>query len=362
MKENSSNIIAYGIVKAVIILVFLAGFVWLFRRLYPVFVYLILAFLVALLGQPLKRFFMRKLKFTSTWSAITVLFLFAMIFFGILSLLIPLISEQATHLSALNTDAFREKISYSIEAIRSYLESKNIQIPDHFSFTELIKNINLSFIPELLQSILGLIGQAGIGAMAVLFISFFLLKEEHLLSNALFRLIPDDNRSRYMQIIEKIKSLLINYLSGVLLQISILFILYSIGLHIIGIENATIIAFMGALLNIIPYVGPLVGWILMLILGFTSQLSTGDFGQAIHALGYITLLYLIAQLIDNFVVQPFVYSRSVKSHPLEIFLVIMSAGYLFGIIGMMIAVPAYTILKILIREFYTEYKDLFFKI
>ena len=86
-------------------------------------------------------------------------------------------------------------------------------------------------------------------------------------------------------------------------------------------ENSIVIAFLCALLNLIPYVGPLIGGVLMLFLTMSSNLGQ-DFQEVILPTTiYVMIGYVIAQLIDNFLSQPLIFSNSVKSHPLEIFLI-----------------------------------------
>ena len=110
------------------------------------------------------------------------------------------------------------------------------------------------------------------------------------------------------------------------------------------------------MLNVVPYIGPVVGGVLMLLL-VISGYFTADFESVIlPKLIYIFIGYCIAQLIDNFINQPLIFGNSVKSHPLEIFLVIIIAGLIFGIVGMVVAVPGYTAIKVIAKEFLSEYK------
>ena len=114
------------------------------------------------------------------------------------------------------------------------------------------------------------------------------------------------------------------------------------------------IAFLCALFNIIPYIGPIIGGVTMIILTMTSFIDA-DFSTVIlpKAL-YVFIGLTIGQLIDNFFSQPFIFSKSVKSHPLEIFLIIIIAGLLFGVVGMVVAVPGYTAIKVILKEFLAE--------
>jgi predicted PurR-regulated permease PerM len=169
-------------------------------------------------------------------------------------------------------------------------------------------------------------------------------------------LIPDDKEDRLRNSIEKIKNLLSRYFIGVLLQILILFIIYTIVLVIFGIQNAVVIAFLCALLNLIPYIGPLIGGLLMILLTMSSNLGM-DFSTVILPKTiYVFIGFVIGQLVDNLFSQPFIFSNSVKSHPLEIFLIIIIGGLLFGVTGMIVAVPVYTAIKVILKEFLDENK------
>ena len=125
---------------------------------------------------------------------------------------------------------------------------------------------------------------------------------------------------------------------------------------IFGIENAIVIAFLCALLNLIPYVGPIFGGFIMMFLTMSSNLGLDFQTKILPTTIYVMIGYGIAQLIDNFVSQPLIFSNSVKSHPLEIFLVIVIGGILFGVTGMIVAVPTYTAIKVILKAFLSENK------
>ncbi|WP_299528403.1 AI-2E family transporter, partial [uncultured Lutibacter sp.] len=150
--------------------------------------------------------------------------------------------------------------------------------------------------------------------------------------------------------------LLSRYFIGLVFQITILFVIYTFTLLIFGIENAVVIAFLCALLNLIPYVGPLIGGVIMLFLSMSSNLGQDFQTEILPITIYVMIGYLFAQLIDNFLSQPLIFSKSVKSHPLEIFLVIMIGGVLFGITGMIVAVPTYTAIKVVLKAFLADNK------
>jgi predicted PurR-regulated permease PerM len=200
------------------------------------------------------------------------------------------------------------------------------------------------------------LGNFSIGLFSVLFISFFFLKDSKLFENSLMTLVPDNKETRLQKSINKIKDLLSRYFVGLVLQISVLFIIYTIGLLIIGVENAIVIAFLCALINLIPYLGPMIGGAIMIFLTMTSNLGESFNEVIVPTTLKVLVVIIIGQLIDNFISQPLIFSKSVKSHPLEIFLIIIIGGLLFGIVGMIVAVPAYTAIKVILKEFLSDNK------
>jgi predicted PurR-regulated permease PerM len=122
------------------------------------------------------------------------------------------------------------------------------------------------------------------------------------------------------------------------------------------VENAIIIAFFCALLNLVPYLGPAIGYVLMSAFVISDNLGSNFSDIILPKLIIIVIGYGFVQAIDNFLNQPLIFGKSVKSHPLEIFIIILIAGILFGIIGLVLAVPTYTAIKVISKEFLSEYK------
>lgn len=359
MRQVTSNTIAVGIIKAVLFFLFFGALLWILERIYPVIIYIIISLILVLLGQPVKQFLMRRLKLSNTMATVTVITFFLISILLFIGLFIPLIVQQGESLDLLRSHEFQQKWQASFETLKRYLEQKGIDFPDNSSLLKYLEKINFSFLTDFIQGTVNLLGNLTVGLFSVLFITFFLLREPSLMSRFVLKIIPRHDADQFLRAKERIKRLMRRYVSGLILQISILFLIYNFSLHLIGVPNATIIALISALLNLIPYVGPFISLLLMILLSITSQLDNTQ--AAFASIKWILLMYAVAQLIDNFFTQPYIYSRSVQSHPLEIFLVILISGYLFGVMGMIVAVPSYTILKILFKEFYVEYKSLFFK-
>ncbi len=356
MENNQSNIIAKGIVKAVFSLIAVFLLLWFLYTIRVILIYLLIALVVSLIGRPVKSFLSKRFKLKDTLASTIALLLILGIFITLFAIFVPLILNQAQNLSALNIDDFQQKMTLLLENIKTYLHQKNISILDNFTLNNVFSEINLKILPQLVNSIISFLGNFVVGFFAVSFISFFMLKDNELTSNFLFKLIPDNDKEQFQEVFTKIKDMLSRYFIGISIQISIIFIFYTILLNFLDVKNATFIALLAALMNLVPYIGPVVGWIIMISLSMTSELQILETNELLILARNISIGYVIIQLWDAFVDVPLIYSKSVKAHPLEIFLVIMIAGTLFGVLGMLVAVPTYTMMRLFLKEFYEEYK------
>ena len=352
----NSKIIANGILRAVAIICGVLVLLYFLFKIQSVIGYIAIAAVISLIGRPIVLFLERKLKFRNTIAVVVTMVLLLGLFSGLVGLFIPLIIEQGHNLSLLNIDELQSDIENLYTEIVTYFDLHHIDVEQSLKNSNLLSKIDFALIPNFLNSILSGLGSFSIGLFSVLFISFFFLKDSRLFESGVLIFIPDNKESRWKTSSTKIKDLLSRYFVGLIFQILILFIIYMIGLLIIGVENAVVIAFLCALLNLIPYVGPVIGAILMLTLTMTSNLGE-SFSEIILPKTYwVLLVFAIGQLVDNFGSQPIIFSKSVKSHPLEIFLVILITGILFGVIGLIIAIPAYTAIKVILKAFLSENK------
>jgi len=169
---------------------------------------------------------------------------------------------------------------------------------------------------------------------------------------------PEDKESSIRHAINSISELLKRYFIGVLLQSTSVMILIAIGLVIIGIQfnHAVTIALIAAVLNVIPYVGPFIGSLMAVAIGSAVSMPMDVSTELLPKIIYILLVMEITKIIDNVIFQPQIFSRSVKAHPLEIFLVILIAATIGGVLGMLIAIPAYTVLRVIGKEFFNQIK------
>ncbi|MFV8466417.1 AI-2E family transporter [Flavobacterium sp. LB1P62] len=352
----TSRIIANGILRAISTIVLVAVALYLLYQIQSVLIYLIVALILTLIGNPILDFFKRRLKFKHVFATIATLLIFVLIIAGFIMMFIPLISSQGQNLSLLNTAEIEKNILQLINQISTFLESHHIDSAKILKDNNYASKLNFNFIPNFLNAILGTISSFGVGLASVLFITFFFLKDRLLFKNGAKKLIPDSHEDQILNSLDKINYLLSRYFIGLLLQLFIVFILYLIVLLIFGAPNAIIIAFLCAVLNIIPYIGPLIASILAAVLTMMSNLGNDFQSEILPTTIYVLIGFWVVQVIDNNLSQPIIFSKSVSSHPLEIFLVILIAGFLFGILGMIVAVPLYTIIKVIGKEFFPENK------
>lgn len=350
----TSKIIANGIVKAIVILIVVALILYFLYQIQNIIIYLLVSLILTLIGSPILDFLKKRLKFKHTIAAITVLSIYFLIILGFIMMFIPLIISQSQNLSLLNTIEIEKNSLKLIQQINAFLEQHHIDSAKIFNPENFKSIIDFNTIPNFLNSVLGTISGFGMGFGSVLFITFFFLKDKLIILKGAKLLIPDSHEEKILSSVEKINLLLSRYFIGLLIQLFIVFILYTIVLFIFGIPNALVIAFLCAVLNIIPYIGPLIASIFAAALTMLSNLGSDFQSEILPTTVYVLIGFWIVQLIDNNFSQPIIFSKSVSSHPLEIFLVILIAGFSFGILGMIIAIPLYTILKVICKEFFPD--------
>jgi len=129
-------------------------------------------------------------------------------------------------------------------------------------------------------------------------------------------------------------------------------------LYLIGLKFslALLIGLIVGILNLIPYIGPWIGAAIGLLLYITANIQLDFNAEIVPMVVKVLAVIGVVKLVDDSVLQPFIYSKSVKAHPLEIFLVIIVAGHMYGVLGMMLAIPGYTVLRVILKEFLYQYK------
>ncbi len=352
----NSKTIAYGILRAVTIIVGVLALLWFLYKIQSVLIYIAFAGVISLMGRPFVLFLKKKLKFNNTLAVVFTLFITIGLFLSIFTLFVPIVVEQGQLIGEIDVNQIGDDLDRLNQEVSDYFNIEKLSLVEVIKKTDLMQFFDLKAVPNTINSFLSGFGSVLIGVFSVLFISFFLLKDSLLLENSLLVFAKKEDENKFMRAFTKIKDLLSRYFVGLLLQVIILFVLYTILLLIFGVHNAIAVALIAAIFNLIPYIGPLIGGVFVIILSITSNLGLDFQTVMLPKLAYILIGYMIIQLIDNFLNQPLIFGTSVKSHPLEIFLAILIFGLLFGIGGLIVAVPFYTAIKVIAKEFLSEYK------
>ena len=346
-----SNEIKKGIIRAVAYIIGIALLLLFIYKIQSVILYIIIAAIISLIGLPIVKFLKTKLKFNNTLAVIIAMTTIIGLLSSLIGLLIPLVVEQGQNLSLLNIKELESSVESLYQKVIHYLSDKDIDVDKSLTTSNLFSKIDYSIIPNFLNAIIGGFGSFSIALFSIIFISFFLLIDSKLLEQGILTFVTDRNEDGTKRSLNEIKNLLSRYFVGLVLQISILFVIYTAILLTFGVNNAVVIAFLCALLNLIPFIGPMIGLVLMVFLTMTSFIGSDFQTVILPKTIFVMIGFLIGQLVDNFYSQPIIFSKSVKSHPLEIFLVISIAGILFGIVGLIVAIPLYTSIKVILKEF-----------
>ena len=347
----------------IILGVALAGFIlWYFSSIVA---YVLVAAVLSLVGRPLVgllgRIRIRSFRIPDSINALVTLILIWLLIFGFLRLFVPLIANEANELSQIDTEILINRLEKPVESLEKLyydFNSGNSGLRDFEDFiSEKIRSVlNISFITNIFSSIFTLLGDMFIAIFSISFITFFLLKDKSVITDFIILLIPEKHEEAIRNAMASVRNLLIRYFIGIAGQITTIMIMVTLGMLIVGIDFrlAMIIALVIGLLNIIPYLGPFLGGTIGILLGIANNLHMDLSAELLPLVGSMLIVVLIVQVTDNVLFQPLIFSSSVKAHPLEIFLVILAAGTLAGIPGMILGIPTYTVIRVFAKEFLSQ--------
>ncbi len=326
--------------------------------------YLILSLIIAALLRPLTNrlndFHLVK-QHIPRWTAILISYASIILLMFLLSLLfLPLINNQLIILSEMDLEGIYLQVQEPIERIERVLFRYQLLENKPGSLFEELKSSVIAFIKTFdfggfISGLVNLTSSLLVGVMAVGFITFFLLLENGLLRRNLLNLIPNAYFELSVATFTKVEKLLSNYLFGLLIQMLFIFSIASLGLTIAGVDYALTIALFAAVANLIPYAGPILGAVFGIVVGISTGTFASD-AEYTYFLVKTLSVFALVQLTDNVLLQPMIFSKSVKAHPLEIFVVIFAGAKIAGIVGMIFAIPVYTIFRVSVMEFYEGYK------
>ena len=344
--------------------VLLLACAWYFRN---IVVYILVSGVLSIMGRPLVDLFckirIRNWAFPRALSALLTLIIMWSLIILFFITFIPLVSVQISYLSSIDSEKIVSLIEAPVLKIEKLLRSLNpdmstdVSIKDYL--LEKVSNVlNINMVQNFIGSMVSILGNVIIAVFSISFISFFFLKDHRLFFESILMWVPDRYVANVNRALNSIKNLLTRYFIGIVIQSTCIMILITIGMTIAGIDfqQAIVMGLILGILNVIPYVGPWLGLFVAIIMGVASHMNQDFNTVVIPLVMYMFIVEAITHLIDNIIFQPVIFSNSVKAHPLEIFIVVLAAGFVAGIPGMILGIPAYTVLRVFAREFFYNFK------
>ena len=334
--------------------------VWYFSA---IVVYILVSAVLAVVGRPLTRRLgelrIRGWQMPRWAAALCTLAVIWAVLSVLCSLFIPLVFNKVYQLAALDFGTVVESVQEPLARAQQYLyvffgvPETTFSLPDAVidSFKSLV---NIDSINTAFSSIVNVVVSTVIAVFSISFITFFFLKDDGLFSAMVTAVFPERYHDNVRRALDSVTLLLSRYFTGILAESLLLMIAVSLTMMAFGMKmaDATFIGLIMGVMNVVPYAGPLIGSAMSVMLGIISPIEGMSVGRTIVA---ITGSLLILKGLDDFVLQPTLYSERVKAHPLEIFLVILIAGSVAGIVGMLLAIPSYTVLRVFAKEFFSQF-------
>ncbi len=356
--NNLAKYITIGAIVAII------GFLlWFFSAIVA---YILISAVLSLMGKPIVDLISRiKIK---SWhapkalGAAVALIVIWILFYSFFRLMIPLVINQANELGQVDVSQMINNFSQPIadfeQFVREYIPSSaDFSVKDFLS-DKLTHVFSASMVSNIFSSTANILMNLFIALFSISFITFFFLKEDNLFFDGFIMFFPEKYEQQIKHALSSVNRLLRRYFIGIVIQSLAIMTLDTIGLMIVGIKfnTAIVIGLIAGILNVIPYVGPLTGAIMAIIIGVATNLNLEFSTQIVPMIGYILLVFVVTRLIDDVLFQPLIFSSSVNAHPLEIFIVILIAGSIAGILGMLLAIPAYTVIRVFAKEFFNKFR------
>jgi predicted PurR-regulated permease PerM len=317
-----------------------------------IFLPFVLAGILYYLSRPLVTF-LEKRKFPR-WTAIIAAYVAILLFgYGVVKLVGPAINDQLETF----IDNLPAMVSTVTEWIKYVQENRNT-FPDFvqealITASEDIESKIQDNVGNIANGILGVFGVIGgfintlFALVLVPFILFYMLKDSQRFAPSVSVLFPQSKRENVLTIMKDMDKTIATYIQGQMLVSVIVGLLLFIGYLIIGLNYSLVLAVFGMFTNVIPFLGPYIAVI--------PALLVAVFQDPMMIL-YVAIIMLVAQQIEGNIISPNIMGKSLNIHPLTIIVLILTAGNLVGIIGIIFVIPAYSIVKVLIVNIVKIYK------
>lgn len=335
--------------------------VWYFSSIVA---YILVSAVLAVVGSPLVRLLaslhVRKWRIPRWLAALVTLVVIWVVLVTLFTLFVPLVFNKINQLSNLDFASVVSGIKEPLAQAQSFLD-KFFSIPaSTFSLTDSLTAtfqslVTFDSLNTVFSSIVSVTLSTVIAVFSISFITFFFLKDDRLFYEMVTAAFPDRYQENITHALDSVTMLLARYFTGILSESLLLTVIVSLVMMAFGMKtaDATFIGLVMGVMNVVPYAGPLIGGVVSVFVGVVTPIEGMTVG---HTAFVIAGSLLIIKGFDDFVVQPTLYSSRVKAHPLEIFLVILIAGSVAGILGMLLAIPSYTVLRVFGKEFFSQFR------
>lgn len=364
IKKHAMNKLA----KYIIIIVVTAVILFLAWYFSSILTSILISAVLSLIGKPAMDFLtsikIGRVKINTAIAACLTLLLLGSVLLLFLFFLTPLIGEIVREMGLINMEIISEKLAAPLYKYNMMLHhlfptmDKTITL-ESMLLLQLKDILNFDLFTNAFTSVTSFLVHFAVSSFTIVFVTFFFLKDNNMFTNMVLAVVPENYEENTRRALDDVNTLLVRYFTGISIETILITILNTIGLHFIGgidFQLSVVLAFLSGVFNIMPYIGPIFAGAFGTIMGIISCYGSGIEPVLGTLVITLVLIFFATHLIDVFIFQPYIYSNSVKAHPLEIFLIILIAGNIGGIIGMLIAIPAYTVLRVFAREFFSQFK------
>ncbi len=338
----------------------IAGFIaWYFSS---IIFYILAAAVLSIIGQPivkrLDKIKIGKYKFPHTLSAALTLIILFVLIFTFIGILIPLLISQASALTEIDLEAISKSLEEPIYNLQMTMYEYGLlsekETIETLITTKLFSFLNIGSFTDFFSKLFSIAGSALVAIFSTAFIAFFFLKEKNMFMNGVMLITPLKYQTEIRNILSSCRRLLTRYFLGLCIDVFVVITAITIGMTFLGLENAFVIGVIAGFMNIVPYVGPIIGGAIGVLLALSTNLEMDFYTQMLPLTLKMIAIFITVNIIDGYILQSIIFSKSVRAHPLELFLVILVAATIAGIPGMILAIPSYTVLRIFAKEFLSK--------
>ncbi len=306
-------------------------------------VYAIIALLFSYLLEPFVNR-MQAAGMSRTIAIIITLMTVLLVLIWISTSVIPIVANRmailARQLQSENLAIIAQQVEFHLRTYFDFIPSGYLEE----NITGFIEDIfNFGRLSNVLGNVIAIFTNLFAAFLVIPFATFFFLKDGYKIRRDLMKMVPNKYFETTLSLIDKIESRLGYYFRSVVLQCTLVGIASWLALSVAGLNNAGTVGIIIGVANTIPYFGPVLGYLISIVI---SIIETGDFSLVIPCI----IAVMFAQILDNVILQPLIFSKSADMHPVAILFIILIGAQTAGIFGMLVAIPIATIIKITVNQ------------